>query len=44
MTFTLPPSKAGTYPIACFETTGDKKHHEMGMRGTLTVTAANGNE
>lgn len=44
MTFTLPPSKAGTYTIACFETTGGKKHHEMGMTGTLTVTAANGNE
>lgn len=44
MTFTLPPSKAGTYTIACFETTGGKAHHEMGMRGTLTVTAENGNK
>jgi len=44
MTFTLRPSKAGMYTIACFETTGGKKHHEMGMTGTLTVTAANGNE
>lgn len=40
MTFTLPPSKAGTYTIACFETTGDKSHYEMGMEGTLTVTAS----
>lgn len=40
MTFTLPPEKAGTYTIACFETTGDKTHHEMGMEGVLTVTAA----
>jgi len=44
MTFTLLPSKAGTYTITCFETTGGKKHHEMGMRGTLTVTAENENE
>lgn len=40
MTFTLPPSKAGTYTIACFETTGGKKHYEMGMKGTLTVSPA----
>jgi uncharacterized cupredoxin-like copper-binding protein len=39
VTFTLPPSKAGTYTIACFESTGGKKHYEMGMKGTLTVTA-----
>lgn len=39
LTFTLPESKAGTYTIACFETTGGKMHHEMGMKGTLTVTA-----
>ncbi len=43
MTFTLPESKAGTYTIACFETTGGQKHHEMGMKGTLTVTASDGN-
>ena len=43
MTFTLPPSKAGTYTFACFETTGNKKHYEMGMKGTLTVTASAGN-
>ena len=43
MTFTLPPEKAGTYTIACFETTGGKKHYEMGMEGTLTVTTATGN-
>jgi len=40
MTFTLPSEKIGTYTIACFETTGDKKHYEMGMEGTLTVTAS----
>ena len=40
MTFTLPPEKVGTYTIACFETTGGKKHYEMGMEGTLTVTAS----
>ena len=39
MTFTLPPEKAGTYTIACFETTGGKKHYEMGMEGTLRATA-----
>ncbi|MBB4062616.1 hypothetical protein [Salinibacter ruber] len=39
MTFTLPASKAGTYAIACFETTGGKRHCQMGMEGTLTVTA-----
>lgn len=38
MTFTVPPSKAGTYTIACFETTG-QKHYKLGMKGTLTVTA-----
>lgn len=38
LTFTLPPSKAGTYTIACFEETGGKTHYEMGMEGTLTVT------
>ncbi|MFB6230618.1 MAG: cupredoxin domain-containing protein [Salinibacter sp.] len=43
MTFTLPPAKAGTYTFACFETTGNKKHYEMGMKGTLTVTASTGN-
>jgi uncharacterized cupredoxin-like copper-binding protein len=42
MTFTLPASKVGTYTIACFETTGGQKHHEMGMEGTLTVTASEG--
>lgn len=40
MTFTLPASKAGTYTIACFETTGGEKHYQMGMRGTLMVTAS----
>jgi len=40
MTFTLPASKAGTYTIACFETTGNEKHYDMGMKGTLTVTAS----
>ena len=40
MTFTLPPSKTGTYTIACFETTGNEKHYAMGMKGTLTVTAS----
>lgn len=40
MTFTLPPEKAGTYTIACFETTGGKTHYERGMEGTLTVTAS----
>lgn len=40
MTFTLPPEKVGTYTVACFETTGGKKHYEMGMEGTLTVTAS----
>lgn len=40
MTFTLPESKAGTYAIACFETTGGEKHYEMGMMGRLTVTAS----
>ncbi|MFB6231511.1 MAG: cupredoxin domain-containing protein [Salinibacter sp.] len=39
MTFTLPPSKAGTYTIACFETTG-QKHYKLGMKGTLKVTAS----
>jgi uncharacterized cupredoxin-like copper-binding protein len=39
ITFTLPPSKAGTYTIACFETTG-KKHYKLGMEGTLRVTAS----
>jgi uncharacterized cupredoxin-like copper-binding protein len=39
MTFTLPPEKAGTYTIACFETTGGEMHHELGMSGVLTVTA-----
>ncbi len=39
MTFTLPAAKAGTYTIACFETTGGRKHYEMGMEGTLRVTA-----
>ena len=43
MMFTLPSEKAGTYTIACFETTGDKKHYEMGMKGTLRVTASNEN-
>ena len=43
MTFTLPPSKAGTYTFTCFETTGNKKHYEMGMKGTLTVEASTGN-
>lgn len=37
MTFTLPASKAGTYTIACFETTDGEKHYQMGMEGTLTV-------
>jgi uncharacterized cupredoxin-like copper-binding protein len=41
ITFTLPESKAGTYTIACFETTGGKKHYELGMRGILTVSASN---
>jgi uncharacterized cupredoxin-like copper-binding protein len=41
ITFTLPESKAGTYTIACFETTGGNKHHELGMRGTLTVSDSN---
>jgi uncharacterized cupredoxin-like copper-binding protein len=40
MTFTLPPSKAGTYTIACFETTGSEAHYQMGMEGTLTVTTS----
>ena len=40
MTFTLPESKAGTYTIACFETTGGQKHYQMGMEGTLTVTTS----
>lgn len=40
MTFTLPPSKAGTYTIACFETTGNEAHYRMGMQGTLTVTTS----
>jgi uncharacterized cupredoxin-like copper-binding protein len=39
LTFTLPASKAGTYTIACFETTGGQTHFERGMEGTLTVTA-----
>jgi uncharacterized cupredoxin-like copper-binding protein len=39
MTFTLPSSKTGTYTIACFETTGNEKHYNMGMKGTLTVVA-----
>ncbi len=43
MTFTLPESKAGTYTIACFETTGGQKHYEMGMEGTLTVSASKDN-
>jgi uncharacterized cupredoxin-like copper-binding protein len=38
ITFTLPESKAGTYTIACFETTGGEKHYELGMTGTLEVT------
>ncbi|MEF8866688.1 MAG: cupredoxin domain-containing protein [Salinibacter sp.] len=38
LTFRLPASKAGTYTIACFETTGNRAHYEMGMTGTLTVT------
>jgi uncharacterized cupredoxin-like copper-binding protein len=42
ITFTLPASKVGTYTIACFETTGGQKHYEMGMEGTLTVTASEG--
>ena len=42
MTFTLPESKAGTYTIACFEATGGQKHYQMGMEGTLTVTASSG--
>lgn len=42
MTFTLPASRAGTYTIACFETTGGQKHYEMGMEGSLTVTASEG--
>jgi uncharacterized cupredoxin-like copper-binding protein len=42
LTVTLPASKAGTYTIACFETTGGQKHYEMGMRGTLTVMAPEG--
>jgi len=40
MTFTLPASKAGTYTMACFETTGGKTHYQRGMEGTLTVSAA----
>ncbi|WP_258096751.1 cupredoxin domain-containing protein [Salinibacter sp. 10B] len=40
ITFTLPSSKTGTYTIACFETTGNEKHYDMGMKGTLTVTAS----
>jgi len=40
MTLTLPPSKAGTYTITCFESTGNEKHYDMGMKGTLTVTAS----
>ncbi len=44
LTFTLPESKAGTYTIACFETSGGKKHHELGMKGSLTVTADAGSE
>lgn len=40
MTFTLPASKAGTYTIACFETTSGEKHYQLGMEGTLTVTAS----
>jgi plastocyanin len=40
MTFTLPESKAGMYTVACFETTGGQKHYEMGMQGTLTVSAS----
>jgi len=43
ITFTLPPEKAGTYRIACFETTGGQKHYEMGMEGALTVSAPSGN-
>ncbi|MFP4228708.1 MAG: cupredoxin domain-containing protein [Salinivenus sp.] len=39
MTFTLPAEKAGTYTVACFETTDGEMHHEMGMEGTMTVTA-----
>jgi len=38
MTLTLPESKAGTYTIACFETTGGETHYERGMEGTLTVS------
>ena len=40
MTFTLPSEKAGTYTIACFETTGSETHYEMGMEGTLTVVGS----
>jgi uncharacterized cupredoxin-like copper-binding protein len=40
MTFTLPESKAGMYTIACFETTGGEVHRQLGMEGTLTVTAS----
>ena len=43
ITFTLPPEKAGTYQIACFEVTGGQKHYEMGMEGALTVTASDTN-
>ncbi len=43
MTFTLPPSKAGSYTIACFETTGNETHYDMGMKGTLAVTASEEN-
>jgi uncharacterized cupredoxin-like copper-binding protein len=39
MTFTLPSSKTGTYTIACFETTGNETHYDMGMKGTLTVVS-----
>jgi len=44
LTFPLPESKAGTYTIACFESSGGKKHHELGMIGTLTVTTDAVNE
>lgn len=37
MTFTLPASKAGTYTMGCFETTGGKTHFKMGMKGIIEV-------
>lgn len=39
ITFTLPESTRGTYTFACFARTGGEKHHEMGMKGTMIVTA-----